>query len=136
MSNFCEYVKDNSLEKRIKEKNRYRDALLALDGKVYAKSINSKSIRELLILYSMDSRVAKNPYLRKHAKPTLMIERIKDEWLVGIRVEDGLLRVDDLALTDNWIEELIEILMERMRAAFGCDFAITDFFSTKVEIEK
>lgn len=138
MNSFENVLGQYITEKKIEERNRLRDALLALDGKVYAKSITSKPVKELLILYSLSKVQADDEFFKKEAKPVLMVQRVKEYWLVEISVENGLLRVKDLAETDNWMEECINAFLKRFEAAFGCcDFAIAaDFFTSyKAAIE-
>lgn len=138
MNSFENVLGQYITQKKIEERNRFRDALLALDGKIYAKSINSKPVKELLILYSLSKVQADDELLKKEAKPALMIQRVKECWFVEISVENGLLRVKDLAETDNWMEECINAFVKRFEAAFGyCDFAIAAgfFASDKTAIE-
>ena len=138
MNSFENVLGQYITQKKIEESNRPRDALLALDGKVYAKSITSKPVKELLILYSLSKVQADDEFFKKEAKPVLMVQRVKEYWLVEISVENGLLRVKDLAETDNWMEECINAFLKRFEAAVGCcDFAIAaDFFTSyKATIE-
>ena len=121
MNSFENVLGQYITQKKIEERNRLRDALLALDGKVYAKSITSKPVKELLILYSLSKVQADDEFFKKEAKPVLMVQRVKD-----------------LAETDNWMEECINAFLKRFEAAFGCcDFAIAaDFFTSyKAAIE-
>ena len=127
--------------KKLEEKNRRRDALLALDNKILApKGLADEAIRDLLLLYGVDARLGKSPRVREQLNPVLAAKMIKENWLVDVYVDGiGMLRVRDLATTDNWVVDCISVWMDKIESAFGyCDFVIaaSDFCATTTNIEK
>ena len=107
--------------KKIEDLMNIRAIALAADGKIKANNLGDFDCMQLLRLLNgePDNRIA------KYEIPEYLVSNIREKWLLDISIENGVVRIQSIAQTDNWVKEMVEQEIYRYWQGFGgCDFTI------------